>query len=117
MAQEKNFQNYVKSFLKDNNCYTIVTHGDGLSKRGIPDIITCYNGCFLGIELKANNGRPSALQLENLRQINNSGGYGILLYKSGFDNFVKFISALGNTNKAKNYLIQLQEKDTYLLFK
>lgn len=112
MAQEKNFQDYVKTYLKDNNCYTVVMHGDGLQRRGIPDIICNYKSYFLGIELKANNGRPSPLQIYNLQQINKKGAYGILLYKSGFDKFVKFLSELPITHNLHNTY-----KDGYFIFK
>lgn len=64
MASEKNFENRIKSFLKSNNCYFIKYWGGGeFTKAGVPDILACCNGKFLGIEVKAKNGKPSPLMV------------------------------------------------------
>lgn len=82
IAAEKTFETKIKSYLKDNGCYIIKTHGDRFSKVGTPDLLICCNGHFIGAEIKAENGKPSELQLYHLRQINNSGGIGLLLIPS-----------------------------------
>lgn len=56
--------------------------------------MVCHNGYFLGIEVKAPNGKPSALQIYNLKSIDEAGGYGILLYPKDFELFQKFIECL-----------------------
>jgi hypothetical protein len=81
MAAEKNFENKVKAFLKDTGAWLLKYWGGAAyTKSGIPDLLVCSDGCFLGIEVKAPNGEPSLLQLVNLKKIRESGGYGILLY-------------------------------------
>lgn len=95
MASEKNFENRVKNFLKEQGCYFFKYWGGGeFTKAGIPDIIGCVEGFFLGIEIKASNGKPSPLQVHNLRKIDESGGAGILLYPDEFELFKKFVSCL-----------------------
>lgn len=49
------------------------------------------NGYFVGIEIKAQNGRPSELQLYNIRKIRQAHGFAIILYPSAFDEFKRFI--------------------------
>ena len=94
MASEKNFENRIKSFLKSNNCYFIKYWGGGeFTKAGVPDILACCNGRFLGIEVKAENGKPSPLQIHNLKKIDEAGGYGILLYPDHFELFKNFIDS------------------------
>ena len=39
----------------------------GYGSSGVPDIITCYEGRFIGIECKANGNKPTALQQKNLQ--------------------------------------------------
>lgn len=87
MAGEKTFENKVKLYLKEKGAYFIKTHGDRFSKVGVPDLIVCYKGLFIGIELKASNGKPSELQLYNLREIEKSGGISYLLYPKDFKDF------------------------------
>ena len=87
MAAEKNFENKVKKFLEENGCYYIKHFSNAFTKSGIPDILACCDGYFLGIEVKAENGKPSPLQIHNLQKIDESGGFAILLYPQDFDFF------------------------------
>ena len=50
---------------------------------GVPDIVGCYNGCFIGIEMKVDYGKPSALQVHTLCDIIKNGGYaGVVTYSN-----------------------------------
>lgn len=109
MAKEKNFENRLKDYLKDYGCYFIkYWAGAAYTKSGIPDLLVSSDGWFLGIEVKADNGEPTLLQLYNLKKIRESGGYGILLYPKDFEQFKQF-----NANKSKTdawYLSNLEEQ-------
>ena len=95
MAAEKSFENKVKKFLEEQGCYFIKYWGGGqFTKAGIPDLLVCCNGHFLGVELKAPNGKPSELQLWNIEKIKEAGGIGLVLYPSDFDSFKKLIHDL-----------------------
>lgn len=95
MGAEKNFEKKVKDFLKEQDCWFIKYWGGGqFTKEGIPDILCCCNGWFMGIELKAPKGRPSALQIHNLKLIDKAGGFGILLYPKDFDTFRKLVESV-----------------------
>ena len=67
----------------------IKTHGDRFSKVGTPDILACVNGHFVAVEVKAENGRPSDLQIYHIEQIKKAGGYGVILYPKDFEKFKK----------------------------
>ena len=104
MAKEKNFENRIKSFLKEKGCYFIKYWGGGeFTKAGVPDILACCNGRFLGVEVKAPNGKPSPLQIHNLKKIEESGGYGILLYPDQFELFKNFVDCI-QANDSNQYL-------------
>lgn len=94
MAAEKNFENKVKAFLKEQGCWHLKTWSNGVQRSGVPDLLVCCNGHFVGVELKAPNGKPSELQLWNLRKIEESGGCAILLYPSDFEKFKTLIKKL-----------------------
>ena len=92
MTGEKIFENKVKRFLDSEGAWYIkYWAGAQYTKTGIPDILACINGTFYGIEVKAMNGKPSLLQLVNLRNIRQAGGVGVLLYPDEFDRFVEFV--------------------------
>lgn len=95
MAAEKNFENKVKKFLQDSGCWFVKYWGGGqFTKAGIPDILCCCNGFFIGIEVKASNGKPSELQIHNLKKIDEAGGFGILLYPDDFEIFKDMIESI-----------------------
>ena len=95
MAAEKNFENRVKTFLKDRGAWVLKYWGGAVyTKSGVPDLLVCFSGRFIGIELKASRGKPSDLQLYQLREIEKAGGVGILLYPKDFEVFKKFIEQL-----------------------
>ena len=94
MASEKTFENKIKLYLKSIGAYFIKTHGDRFSKIGTPDILACVNGHFVAVEVKAEKGKPSELQLYHIEQIKKSGGYGIILYPKDFDKFKKDMDEL-----------------------
>ena len=107
MAAEKNFENKVKKFLKDNGCWILKYWGGAaFTRSGIPDLLVCCKGRFIGVELKATKGRPSDLQIYNLKEIDRSGGYGVLLYPDHwelFQNFILCILAGDMVNAGYNY--------------
>ena len=95
MAQEKNFENRVKKFLEEKGCWFLkYWAGASYTKVGIPDLLVCCNGRFLGVEIKAPTGKPSPLQLHNLKKIDKAGGFSILLYPNEWELFKNFVDCL-----------------------
>ena len=103
MGSEKNFENKVKDFLKEQGCWYLKTWSNGVQRSGVPDILACCNGCFFGIELKAPRGKPSDLQIYNLIEIHKSGGYAILLFPKDFELFKKLIADIKSDNHDGEY--------------
>lgn len=76
--REKNIENKIKSYLKSVGAYYVKYHGNQFSQVGVPDILACYKGAFIGIEVKNETGKTSPLQDVNLKMINEAGGIGIV---------------------------------------
>ena len=91
MAQEKQFENKIKKFLKDNNIWYVKYFANAFTQAGISDILACVNGRFVAIEVKAEKGKPSELQLYHQQKIKDSGGIAYILYPKDFDEFKKDI--------------------------
>lgn len=85
MGAEKQFENKVKKYLKDQGCWVLKTWSNGVQREGIPDLIVCCAGHFMALELKAENGHPSKLQEWNIQQIRNAGGFAVVLYPDDFN--------------------------------
>ena len=63
-------------------------------KSGIPDIISCYKGLFIGIECKIGKNKMSKLQEEHRDQILAAGGIHILAYN--LEDVKKIIEKIDN---------------------
>lgn len=92
--REKAFEKKVKDFLNENDCWILKTWSNGVQRSGIPDLLVSCNGHFLGVELKNEKGKPSELQLYNIRNIRKSGGFGIVLYPQQFYSFTRLVDLL-----------------------
>lgn len=94
MAQEKSYENKIKRYLKERGCYRVKYHGNYYSENGTPDILACVNGHFVAIEVKADNGHPSELQLVKIADIRKAGGFGYVAYPSGWNRLKDIIDGL-----------------------
>ena len=94
MAGEKNFENKIKKFLKENGCWYVKYFANRNTRAGVPDLLACVNGYFVAIEVKAENGKPSELQLWNVEQIQKSNGFAIVLYPEQFEMFKTMIELI-----------------------
>ncbi len=76
---EKKVKKKVIEMLKARGAYYAMPVASGFGNAGVPDILACCNGRFVGIECKANGGKPTALQVSNLKQIENAGGVAMIV--------------------------------------
>jgi len=44
------------------------------NQRGVPDILGCYRGRFIAVEVKSANNKPSKIQQAQLNAIKQAGG-------------------------------------------
>lgn len=54
-------------------------HGGMYGTAGIPDIIICYRGRFIGLECKVGKNKPNVLQSLTIRRILQAGGYAMIV--------------------------------------
>ena len=94
MTSEKSFENKIKRYLKDRGCYCVKYHGNYFSENGTPDVLACVNGYFLAIEVKAQDGKPSELQLAKIDAIRKAGGFAYVAYPSGWERLKDIIDGL-----------------------
>ena len=94
MAREKIFENRIKKFIEAQGGWQVKFFANRFTKVGIPDILACIDGYFIGIEVKSDRGPPSELQLYNVRAIRRAGGFAFVLYPSGWERFKDFVEDL-----------------------
>ena len=103
MAAEKNYENRIKKYLESKGAWFVKFFANAYTSSGIPDILCCINGRFVGIEVKQETGKPSLLQQVHLKRIGEAGGIGILAYPSGYE---KLKDLIDNLSEDKNYQVE-----------
>jgi len=69
----------IKTYLKSIPCLFLHSvPGGAFGKCGVPDIIVCYKGKYIGIEAKTYEGCQSEIQKTRQFQIEQAGGIYIL---------------------------------------
>lgn len=73
--REKAIENKIKQYLKTvEYLYFFKEHGGLYGTAGVPDIICCYKGQFIALEVKAPDGKATALQDATIKRIRKAGG-------------------------------------------
>jgi Holliday junction resolvase len=88
---EKKVKDEVKKLLKLHNAYYFSPVTGGFGTSGVPDLIACIKGKFIGIECKAGEGKPTALQEKNLINIMRTGGIAVLVNEHGIESLKMFL--------------------------
>ena len=80
MKSEQTIQSEILKYLKSVGAYTIKV--SAATKSGIPDIICCYKGRFVAIEVKRPETKTnvSPLQVANITMIINAQGEAIVAW-------------------------------------
>lgn len=78
--RESEFQKKVLKLIRDRGGYAENIWGGGFQSAGIPDVLACYKGKFIGLELKVGKNKPSAIQLAKVKMINDAGGIALVVW-------------------------------------
>ena len=83
---EGEIKDQVRKVLDEMGAYYFFPAANGYGRTGIPDVIACYKGHFIGIECKAGSKQPTALQQRELDNIEKAEGTGILVNADNISN-------------------------------
>lgn len=94
MTPEAKVKKQVKKILDDLGAYHFSPMMDGYGKSGVPDIIACYKGKFIGIECKAGDNKPTLLQLRNIEDIKRNQGLAIVVNESNIETLLTLVKEI-----------------------
>lgn len=81
LTPEGKVKRKVSELLKRMGVWYFYPASNGFGKAGIPDVIACVNGFFVGVEVKANKAsKPTKLQEICGSQIGEAGGIWMVVY-------------------------------------
>ena len=84
-VKEKWVKQQVVKMLKERHVYYFFPVAGAYTSIGVPDIVACIKGRFVGIECKAGNNRPTELQLRNLEAIRDNGGVALVVSENDLE--------------------------------
>lgn len=94
---EKKVKDKIKKLLGEYGAYYFMPTTGGYGRSGVPDIVACLRGKFIGIECKANGNKPTALQEKNLAEIMNVGGFAVAVDENGIESFKALLDQVKNS--------------------
>ena len=72
---EKDITAKIMRYLKTvPGCFAYKTHGGMYGTAGLPDVVCCYHGMFVGLEVKTPSGKLSKLQETMIQRIQAAKG-------------------------------------------
>lgn len=76
---EQGYQAKVIKYLAEKGAYVVKTVS--ASKKGVPDVIACYKGKFIAIEMKTPEKRHNTTPLQdyNIARVLKAGGYAMVV--------------------------------------
>ena len=114
MTPEAKVKASVVKLLKKHEVYYFFPATHGFGRSGVPDIICCFDGKFLALEIKAGNNKPTALQEREMQRICEAGGNAYLINEEEVDKLDEWITLCRrnkeNTHRVIKNLNKLRKK-------
>ena len=99
LTPEKKVKNKCVTLIKAFNVYYFFPSMNGFGRSGVPDIICCANGVFLGVECKAGDNKPTGLQLLEMIKIRDAGGKTLVVNEENISELEELLKELTNENR------------------
>ena len=96
MTPESKVKEQVKAILKKHNAYYFMPVANVFARAGVPDIIACLHGLFIGIECKAGKNTCTKLQLLEHAKIKQAKGTVFVVNETNLDALDVALSEIEN---------------------
>jgi Holliday junction resolvase len=96
LTPEKKVKNKCVTLIKAYGVYYFFPSMNGFGRSGVPDIICCANGNFLGVECKAGTNKPTDLQLLEMVKIRDAGGKTLVVNEDNLNELEELLKELTN---------------------
>jgi Holliday junction resolvase len=92
LTPERKVKNKVVALLKEHGVYYFFPATYGMGRSGVPDVVCCYKGVFVGIECKAKNNKPTELQQRELAAIKQAGGVAFVINETNINELETYLN-------------------------
>lgn len=91
MTPEAKVKAKVVKLLKEAGVYYFYASTHGFGRSGVPDLVCCMGGRFIGIECKAGKNKPTPLQEKEMAAIRAAGGTTLVVNEDNIGDVAKLI--------------------------
>ena len=92
---EKKVKDKVVKLLKEAGVYYFYASTHGFGRSGVPDLVCCLAGRFVGIECKAGKNKPTPLQEKEMAAIRAAGGTTLVVNEENINDVKELIDESG----------------------
>lgn len=78
--RERDIVTSIRDAFAKRGAWTMKVHGSPAQAVGIPDLLICYRGLFVAIEVKLPGNSPTKIQQYVMKQIEKAGGIVAVAY-------------------------------------
>lgn len=90
---ESKVKKQCTKLLETHGAYYFFPVTGGFGRSGVPDIIVCYRGQFLGVECKAGKNKPTALQEAEMAKVRAAGGSTLVINEDNINELQEWLDA------------------------
>lgn len=72
---EARLQRKIQDAVRARGAFVFKVHGSQYMMSGLPDLIICYRGLFVALEVKMPGNKPSPAQVLRMQQIKTAQGH------------------------------------------
>ena len=76
---EATLTRHIQAALREAGAWVYKTHGSALTRAGVPDLLVCYQGRFIGLEVKGPRGVMEPRQLVEMAALVRAGGRALVV--------------------------------------
>lgn len=91
--REKSVENKIKDYLFSKGIYFFKVHGSKFMEPGIPDIISCVDGRFVGVEVKRPGAKNEQSPQQKIHEHNIVKSGGVYLLVDSVEEVVDYVES------------------------
>lgn len=89
--REKSVETKIKDYLFQKGIYFFKVHGSKFMPSGIPDIVCCIYGKFVGIEVKRPGAKNEQSEAQKIHERNIKKSHGTYLLVDSLEEVVDYV--------------------------
>ena len=110
---ESKIQRDIRKYLQSEGAYCVKYHGSNYTERGVPDILCCWNGMFIGIETKRPNHEKEQTEYQKIHERNIQKANGIYILATSVADVERVIFKMKGLLHNEHFIDRNEHREYY----